>query len=72
MKQSRPEPLRLAVNRAAGAGAAHWFADNAYLGRAAPGESLAWQPGRSGRYLLRVVDEAGRADAREVRVEFSD
>ncbi len=72
LKQSRPEPLRLAVNRAAGAGAAHWFADNAYLGRAAPGESLAWQPGRSGRYLLRVVDEAGRADAREVRVEFID
>ena len=72
LKNSRPEPLRLAVNRATGAGGAHWFADNAYLGRAAPGESLSWQPGRSGRYLLRVVDEAGRADAREVRVEFID
>ena len=72
LKTSRPEPLRLAANRAAGAGAAHWFAGNAYLGRAAPGESLAWQPDRSGRYLLRVVDEAGRADAREVKVEFID
>ena len=33
------------------------------------GEALAWNPPRAGRYVVRVVDEAGRADSRDVSVE---
>lgn len=52
----------------ADAGALHWFANGAYIGAARPGTALAWQP-PPGAYVLRVVDDHGRADARDVRVE---
>jgi penicillin-binding protein 1C len=47
-----------------------WFADDALLGRARPGENLPWLPTTAGRYALRAVDEQGRADSREVTVEL--
>ena len=46
-----------------------WFADQGFLGRTGAGESLAWHPSRAGRYTLRVLDEAGGADARDVSIE---
>ena len=64
-------PQVLALNAAADADASrlHWFANGAYLGAATPGIALGWQPG-PGAYVLRVVDDHGRADAREVKVEL--
>lgn len=47
----------------------HWFADDALIGRVNPGVALSWVPPRPGRYVLRVVDDQGRADARELQVE---
>lgn len=47
----------------------HWFADDALIGRVNPGVALSWVPPRPGRYVLRVVDDLGRADARELQVE---
>lgn len=66
---SRPEPIALRANRGAG-GTVFWFDDQAYLGRADAGSGLVWSPARAGRHVLRAVDERGRADAREVVVEF--
>ena len=46
-----------------------WFSNDAFIGEAGAGETLAWNPPHAGRFVLRVVDEAGRADSREVAVE---
>lgn len=47
----------------------HWFADDALIGRVSPGAALSWSPPRPGRYVLRVVDDRGRVDMRELQVE---
>jgi len=62
-------PLTLRAN-AARQGQVYWFADAAYLGQAAAGKDLSWQPPAAGRYLLSAVDAQGVADTREVAVEF--
>ncbi len=67
----RAEPLLLKAESAGRAGALHWFADDALIGRARPGEALTWNPPQAGRYLLRVVDAGGQADSREVVVELA-
>jgi penicillin-binding protein 1C len=62
-------PLSAVVD--ADAGAVHWFADNRYLGRAEPGQALAWRPA-PGRVTVRAVDDLGRAGSRVVDVELVD
>ncbi|TPW19809.1 MAG: hypothetical protein FD126_2320, partial [Elusimicrobia bacterium] len=52
----------------AGARALHWFAGGRYLGKAPAGDSLDWDA-EPGRWLLRAVDDAGRAASLEVAVE---
>ena len=63
------DPIYLQADAGVG-GNLLWFADDALLGTAKPGEALAWKPPQAGRYLLRVVDAQGRADSREVVVEL--
>jgi penicillin-binding protein 1C len=48
----------------------HWFIDNAYVGTSAPSTSFAWKPSRGGTYLVRAIDDRGRVDTRELRVEL--
>lgn len=48
----------------------HWFVDEAYVGTSAPSTHLAWKPPRGGRYLVRAIDDRGRADTRAVEVEL--
>ena len=45
----------------------HWFVDAACVGVSQPSGSLAWKLA-PGRHVVRAVDEAGRADSREVVV----
>ncbi len=45
-----------------------WFADQTFIGRAKAGAPFAWRPNAAGNYLLRAVDDHGRADSRELRV----
>jgi len=47
----------------------YWFADQGFLGRTGSAESLAWNPTRAGRYTVRVRDETGRSDGRDVSIE---
>lgn len=65
----RPEPLALRAEGASGVRRLYWFADDSLIGQSAPGEVLNWRPPRPGRYPLRVVDDQGRADQRELLVE---
>lgn len=74
LRIARPEPLVLRAEAAAGTQTLYWFADDALVGRAAPGEGIAWMPdlAESGRrYVLRVVDDQGRAESREVIVDIA-
>lgn len=45
-----------------------WFVNEALLGKVRSGSSLLWRP-QAGRYVVRAVDDLGRADAREVQVD---
>ena len=64
-----PETIALRANRD-GQGAIYWFADNGYIDKSETGNAVAWTPQKAGHYVLRAVDDAGRADSREVNVEF--
>jgi penicillin-binding protein 1C len=46
----------------------HWFVNDAYVGTSRPDVALSWIPGRSGEFLVRAIDDQGRADSRELRV----
>jgi penicillin-binding protein 1C len=46
----------------------HWFVDESYVGTATPGIALAWNPTHSGRFVVRTIDDRGRADSRELNV----
>lgn len=50
----------------------HWFIDNAYVGSSAPSTPFPWKPTRGGTYLVRAIDDRGRVDTRELRVELVD
>ncbi|MEN9437130.1 MAG: hypothetical protein RIR09_1785, partial [Pseudomonadota bacterium] len=65
-----PQAVLLRADAAAGIQKIYWFVGDSFLGTGAPGESFAWTPSRPGRYKLRVVDEEGRADVRELDVEL--
>jgi len=47
-----------------------WFADRGFLGRTDSADGLAWIPTQAGRYTVRVLDEAGRSDVRDVSIEI--
>ncbi|HYM36319.1 MAG TPA: penicillin-binding protein 1C, partial [Steroidobacteraceae bacterium] len=44
----------------------HWFIDDSYVGSGRVNEAIAWHVERNGRHIVRVVDDQGRADSREV------
>jgi penicillin-binding protein 1C len=46
----------------------HWFVNESYVGTSAPGIALAWNPHGSGHYIVRTVDDRGRADSRPLDV----
>ncbi len=48
----------------------YWFVDDAFVGQSSPGVALGWAPQRPGAYNLSVVDDSGRSDRRELRVEL--
>ena len=64
-----PISLRAEGNGGGNRGKLFWFSNDAFVGETKAGEALAWNPPRAGRYVLRVVDEGGRADSRDVSVE---
>ena len=62
--------INLRAEAAANVRHLYWFVGDSLIGKAAPGETLTWQPSSPGSYLLRVVDDQGQAESREVTVEF--
>ena len=72
IRASQAKPAEIALQAAIDASAheIHWFADETYLGSAAASAPLAWSPHSAGRYLVRAIDDHGRSDSREVRVDM--
>ncbi|MFO1427940.1 MAG: penicillin-binding protein 1C [Steroidobacteraceae bacterium] len=61
-------PLQLRAASDADASELFWFADGVFLGRVRAGSAFEWRPPAAGDYLLRVLDDAGRAASRAVHV----
>ncbi len=70
MRAAQPErnAVPLAATAEGGVNTLYWFANDSFVTASRPGVALPWKPAQPGRYLLRVVDERGRADSREVVV----
>jgi penicillin-binding protein 1C len=69
-RSGKPVPINLRAEAAAGVKSLYWFVGDSLIGKAKPGETLTWQPASPGSYLLRVVDDQGQAESREVVVEL--
>jgi penicillin-binding protein 1C len=70
VRVSRPEPLMLRADAAGEVKTLFWFVGDEMVGRSKPGETVLWKPAAPRSYLVRVVDDGGRADSRELNVEF--
>lgn len=70
VRASRPEPLMLRADADGEVKTLFWFVGDELVGRSKPGETLTWKPAAPRSYLVRVVDDGGRADSRELNVEF--
>jgi penicillin-binding protein 1C len=64
------EPIPLAANADSEVRRLHWFVDDSYIGTGTPGIAIGWKPDRSGHYIVRAVDDRGRADSRNLEVEI--
>jgi penicillin-binding protein 1C len=64
------EAIPLAANADSEVRRLHWFVDESYVGTGTPGIAIGWHPAHAGRYIVRTVDDRGRADSRELEVEL--
>ncbi len=70
LRLSKMTPIPLRANAPGAQQGLFWFANNGLIGQSRSGAALDWVPTTSGTYQLRVIDREGRADVREVTVEF--
>lgn len=70
MRVGRPEPIALTAAADGEARKLYWFVDQQPVGQGPPGRPLFWDA-QPGRYVVRVIDDRGRSDAREVEVAAS-
>lgn len=62
------ESIPLAANADSEVRRLHWFVDESYIGTGTPGVAIAWNPVSAGHFMVRAVDDRGRADSRELNV----
>lgn len=70
VRLSRPVPLALRANAVGAHDTLFWFANGGLIGRSSPAEALPWLPAAPGRVQLKVVDQQGRSDGREIDIDF--
>lgn len=63
------ETIPLAANADSEVRRLHWFVDESYVGTGTPGVAIGWHPAHAGHYIVRAVDDRGRADSRELQVD---
>lgn len=47
----------------------YWFLNDVYLGKSPSGQPYLWQA-KAGKFVIRVVDDHGRSDARDINVQM--
>lgn len=70
LQLSKMTPIALRANATSAQDMLFWFANGGLIGKARAADGIGWLPDTPGRYQLRAIDQEGRADAREVNVEF--
>ncbi|QJQ01378.1 penicillin-binding protein 1C [Herbaspirillum rubrisubalbicans Os34] len=70
LRLSRADAILLRANAVQTHQQLFWFVNEGLIGKAEVGQSLNWTPPAPGRYQIRVIDQEGRSDSREVEVEF--
>jgi penicillin-binding protein 1C len=67
-KRLGQETITLRATTGAGVQELYWFVDRSFVGKAAPGASLAWRADAPGSFVVRAVDDQGQADFRLIEV----
>jgi len=70
LRLSAPAPVMLRANISGRDGKLFWFANDSLIGQGNAGTDMPWTPAMPGKYQLRAIDSKGRADVREIVVEF--
>jgi penicillin-binding protein 1C len=70
VRATHPEPILLVAQAAGDVHELFWFVDGALVGRAAPGETVAWKPAGPGHHTVRVADSNGHADTRDIDIDL--
>ena len=47
----------------------YWFVNESFIGNSSPSKPFFWE-GIPGHYVIRVVDDHGLADARDISIEL--
>jgi penicillin-binding protein 1C len=70
LRLSKTAPIILSASAVNARQDLFWFANGGLIGKARAGDSINWLPATPGNYQIRVIDQDGRSDGREVAVEF--
>lgn len=62
------DAIPLAANADSEVRRLHWFVNENYIGTGTPGVAISFNPERSGKYIVRAVDDRGRADSRQLEI----
>jgi penicillin-binding protein 1C len=72
LRPGKPDGTRVALSAITDGDARelHWFVNQEYVGKAMSGETIFYEP-RPGTFVVRAIDDRGRTDSRELRVELA-
>lgn len=72
IRASSPEQNRIPLTAVSDAGVAHlyWFINETFIAKTRSDESFFWSP-KPGSFTIRVVDDRGLSDARDINIEVT-
>lgn len=69
-KAAEAQSITLAAAADGGVRDLYWFAGSSFIGHSKNGHALTWHSPTPGKHLIRVIDDHGQVDAREVQIEL--
>jgi penicillin-binding protein 1C len=69
MNSQTAESVPLLASTEADAQGVYWFVNESFVGTSRPGSTLLWKPSAGGKFVVRAVDDRGRADARDLSIQ---